>query len=729
MESILTYIIKVTGLLAIVWLFYFLALRRHTFYTANRWYLLLGTASAFVLPLISFPSAAAQNELIRETVRQFNEINIGILFAPLPQKQITTLVSGADIIVWPINLGIVLFFGRLCLQLRSFFRQKRTAEKCVIFNTKVFILKDDMPPFSFFGQIFINPAKHTEAEIAEIIVHEKTHIKQGHLFDLLFMEIVTVLCWFNPFAWLLRAAMRQNLEYLADRQVLNVGFDKTHYQYNLVRTSVAGVPSLPVANNFIFSNLKKRIMMMNKKQSPHVAALRYFLLVPLFAFVWMVVHAGELSAKLKEVSIITKEVNIQNEKPDESKMIIKAPEGEKGVVAYFDFKERDKTIEIQGMRDNALYILDSKAINAEDVQFLNINDIKTIFIAKDAQESMIEKYGEKAKNGVVYISSKETEEKNWNESNTKKILQATEGDDGSVAFIFGEKDRNPNEKKEIEIRGVGRNARYILDEKEISAEEVKSLDANTIEVVIVRKGASATHEYGEWGKNGVVDIITTEFAREKKSRGESGRLPVRDTLDQKQKTIKDEDEKLKDALAKIAQAQEEIKQARQLSQEQLQRVSQIPQEEIRQLLEKYRLDADSTQLTMLKLTEKNRTDSNFVRIFRQISDRQLTEKDKLLQEELRILIAPNSSQEEIRILIEKNKALQDEMMEKYKPLQEKLMLSQKELTERYGLLQKEMMEKYKTLQEEMMKELRLLQEEMIKELRPLQEKIQKEKEE
>jgi hypothetical protein len=101
-------------------------------------------------------------------------------------------------------------------------------------GVRVKCLNDPSGPFSFFGWIFMNPAAVKEDEISEILTHEMAHVKQHHSVDVLLAEMVSICCWMNPFAWLLKREVRLNLEFLADRKVMEAGFATKSYQYHLL---------------------------------------------------------------------------------------------------------------------------------------------------------------------------------------------------------------------------------------------------------------------------------------------------------------------------------------------------------------------------------------------------------------------------------------------------------------------------------------------------------------
>ena len=143
---------------------------------------------------------------------------------------------------------------------------------------KIYHVDENIIPFSFGNSIFINRHLHSETELQEIIQHEFVHVKQLHSIDILWGEILCLLNWYNPFAWLLKKSIRQNLEFIADNKVLEKGVSKKEYQYLLLK--VIGNNQYSIATQFNFSSLKKRIAMMNKLKSTKVHLVRFLFLLP-----------------------------------------------------------------------------------------------------------------------------------------------------------------------------------------------------------------------------------------------------------------------------------------------------------------------------------------------------------------------------------------------------------------------------------------------------------------
>jgi hypothetical protein len=175
--------------------------------------------------------------------------------------------------------GALLMVVRLILQYFSVRSIQHASKLISDGEVKIYHVDKNIIPFSFGNSIFINQHKHTEKELEDIIRHEFIHVKQKHTIDILWSELLCVLNWYNPFAWLMRNAIRQNLEFIADNKVIQNGIDKKQYQYLLLK--VIGVPRYSMATNFNFTSLKKRIAMMNKIRSAKVHFIKFLFVLPL----------------------------------------------------------------------------------------------------------------------------------------------------------------------------------------------------------------------------------------------------------------------------------------------------------------------------------------------------------------------------------------------------------------------------------------------------------------
>jgi hypothetical protein len=179
--------------------------------------------------------------------------------------------------------GMSIMLVRLLVQFISFRRMMRKAEFISGSDMKIFHVDENIIPFSFGNSIFINPRLHSETELQEIIRHEFVHVKQVHSIDIIWGELLCLLNWYNPCAWLLKRSIRQNLEFIADRKVLENGIAKKEYQYLLMK--VMGNNQYSIANQFNFSSLKKRIAMMNKLKSARLNLVKFLFILPVVGII------------------------------------------------------------------------------------------------------------------------------------------------------------------------------------------------------------------------------------------------------------------------------------------------------------------------------------------------------------------------------------------------------------------------------------------------------------
>ena len=287
MPLLILYLLKLFISLGVVWLFYHLVLRRLTFYNANRWYLLGFSLLAFFVPFINITPVVnddAGSAAILQFIPAVQTYSIGLeeaTYCPAPLWSASW--NKWDWMLLVIGTGALLLMLRFLIRCFSFLRLRSRATLISAEGLKIYHVDDAIIPFSFGNSIFINSQQHTEVELQEIIRHEFIHVKQRHTIDILWAELLCMLNWYNPVAWLLKNAIRQNLEFIADHQVLENGIDKKQYQYLLLK--VIGNNQFSIAQKFNFSSLKKRIAMMNKTKSARVHLLRFLFLLPVLAVI------------------------------------------------------------------------------------------------------------------------------------------------------------------------------------------------------------------------------------------------------------------------------------------------------------------------------------------------------------------------------------------------------------------------------------------------------------
>jgi bla regulator protein blaR1 len=279
MQLFFTYCLKLSISLAVVSLFYQLVLRRLTFYKWNRYFLVGYSFLCFLISFIDISPLMERSSWTPPPVTTWIPVMHRVQIGKDTQN-VFSLITLGNITGVVLLLGIGIMLVRLLLQLLSLRRLRSTAMVIAGEGPKVYEVKDFISPFSFGASIYVNKSLHTETELREIILHEFVHVRQRHSIDIMWSEIICALNWYNPFAWLLKFFIRQNLEFIADSEVLQAGINKKEYQYLLLK--VMGNNQFSIVQNFNFSSLKKRIAMMNRSKTATLSVVRFLFILPLF---------------------------------------------------------------------------------------------------------------------------------------------------------------------------------------------------------------------------------------------------------------------------------------------------------------------------------------------------------------------------------------------------------------------------------------------------------------
>ena len=277
MTEFLIYQGKAAIALAVFYMFYRLLLSKDTFHRFNR-IVLLGTAAlSFILPLcvitikevVILPAVSASTETIvgeaTETVAMVPEVS-----AP----------------IWPVVLGSLFVLGALAvlvhvaISIIGIMRIIGSGSRQTLESGETLIItENDTAPFSWMKYIVISREDY-ESGYSQILTHEKAHIALKHSWDILFVDMITALQWFNPAIWMLKADLRALHEFEADDAVLRSGANIKEYQYLLIRKAVSK-SGYSVANSFNHSTLKARITMMLNKKSSRMSAWKALYVIPL----------------------------------------------------------------------------------------------------------------------------------------------------------------------------------------------------------------------------------------------------------------------------------------------------------------------------------------------------------------------------------------------------------------------------------------------------------------
>ena len=263
------------------------------------------------------------------------------------------------------------------------------ADHSSFFTPKVFLLPRPCSPFSFGSWIFIHTDGLDEQTLHEVLIHEQAHVQGWHTLDILFSQLVCILFWWNPAAWVMRREVRLNLEFLADSAVIGCQTDKREYQYRLLSfTTQKNVAT--IANNFNVLPLKRRITMMNLRKTPRTGMLKYILFVPVAAALLFASNIDALARTLEEKvksPLISSNLSPMDEPQTET--------------------EADTCL--TPIDPGTLFIVDGKQMTVDEFKsFPNLRADNIESATMIGSESAIQIYGDKGAKGAVIIETKKS---------------------------------------------------------------------------------------------------------------------------------------------------------------------------------------------------------------------------------------------------------------------------------------------------------------------------------
>ncbi len=321
------YILKSSVLLLILITVYRLFLENEKMHKFNRIYLLGSLIFGLIIPLQLFSFKTKSSS----SIHQFE------LKEMLLQKTNTNLSSLSDnqmiiyscIVVYV--LITLLLSVRFLVNLYSFYKKIKTNARQTIHGVKVILIPEAVVPHSFLDTIFISEQDFTSNTIApELLAHETAHIQQKHTLDILFIEILQILLWFNPILLRYKNAIKLNHEFLADEKVNTTFLSVSHYQ-NMLLNFASNSQKIALASAINYSITKKRLVMMTKKESK----IRIILKTIGVGFVYSLLFFSFSPETLAQ----EKAKNKQNIDLKEAKSIAKItqPKFPGGVLAFYKF--------------------------------------------------------------------------------------------------------------------------------------------------------------------------------------------------------------------------------------------------------------------------------------------------------------------------------------------------------------------------------------------------------
>lgn len=482
MESLLLYLLKSAGLLSIFYILYILLLKNDTSFITNRRFLLGGILASLILPAIYF----TKKVFIKAPEILYSETPLNFTTLPESSSQEIDwwLIAGTCYLI--ISAFFILrFFFRIFQILKIIYTHKNKSRKAANFH--ILETQDLTGPFSFFNYIFmINGI--SEEEYATMLCHEKVHAMQYHSIDMLLSNFIAAVLWFNPISWRYIRIVEQNLEFIADHETAKASESVQNYQHLLVKVSTNSNQPVLV-NHFYQSFIKKRILMLNNKNTSSRNAWKYQLILPLVAVFMMSFNVKTTTEFIGNPVSKNTEPIIQKE----SLSVTIAPTSSKADLE--NIKKIFLKWDVELNFTNIEYAAQRALITAIKVSFKNLNSgEKGVLVKEDYKGiSAFEIYAHKnGKTGFRDVSEEEYAHKNAG----------------------------------LQLKEIGKNPLYLVNNKQYSSGDLDGKTIATQSRIDILKPKDAFKRFGSKANDGAIMVtegkIIADFKEELKRIDNSG---------------------------------------------------------------------------------------------------------------------------------------------------------------------------------------------------------------
>lgn len=481
----IAYFIQVSCCWLVFHLIYRIFLRKETFFSTNRMYLIGTLCLGLILPLLRLLAL----ELIQtpESVKVYIApiaMGMTVVEQVTQPSSYTNNYQWTDYLIGIYLIGVLILLVKFVVGLYQIYRLYKTGTLEQISGLRLVRTNKAHLPFSFWNIIFWSKEVELSAsDFKKIIQHEEGHIRERHTIDVLLIELISMVFWCSPPIWLYKKSLKEVHEYLADAYVLTTTATK-QYGHLLLRQVQPGL-QVALANHFFQSQLKNRISMMTKTKSSKWRRWKYGIgmsavALLLMAFSMQVTTFKELVERTGKTSFNWRISELLGSNFDEVKVrnVLEQKFKDQNR-AYFVDKEGNKTEPVGDNFHTSTQIAQLHGVYRDILHIYpdhhnEINEIATQLFYDYGLNARIEK------NTIIYTNENEVdEEKPPFESNTKFIKQLQKGSD-SMIFYDGKRfdgtSADLNEKKISYFAGLTK--------------------------------AEALQKYGESGEDGAVEVFS-----------------------------------------------------------------------------------------------------------------------------------------------------------------------------------------------------------------------------
>jgi TonB family protein len=509
--EILIYIGKVSLYWTLFYACYLLLLRRQTFFVWNRIYLISALLISFALPFIIYPESAPP-------IPGMYAVNSAAFYVSAMPAQQHPAITWPQFL-WSVYIAGVLFMGyRLYTSIRQLNRFLKQGELIRLDDCRLVLIDSShIGSFSFFKWIVVNRSDY-EHHFDVILRHETVHMQQWHSLDILLLEVMKILFWFNPVLLLYKKSLQEVHEFLADYEAPN----REHYATFLLSYALHA-PVVSLTNHFYKpSQIKTRIQMIYKNRSSKWLLSSYLFVFGMMSTVALLVSGCEQkeNSELSEVSAEVfgkKPVDLEGKKI--YSVVENQPEFPGGTPAMFEFLGKNIRYPEAASKANIQGRIFLSFVVTETGEMGDIRVLKGIGYGCDEEAvrvlNLFPKWKPATQDGVpvnvrynlpINFLLEEKEE-------TSRIDRQLKNQDGSKITLTDNRivqEHSGNGKKKVYVTGA--NPIYAIDGKiEEDAEIIKKVDPKNILSIDVLKGQKAVEAYGDKGRTGVISITTRKI--------------------------------------------------------------------------------------------------------------------------------------------------------------------------------------------------------------------------
>lgn len=553
MHPVLDYLLKANLLLAFFGVFYLIFLKRETFYQLNRWYFIGSIVVSITAPLITFTKTVFVEPIIVE-----NYVNAKqTAFSNNPVKE-ASVFEGVDLqntaVFLIVLISIILIIKRIYAVIKLYQSIKKMPS---IDGSNIKFTDNNKTVYSFYRWIVV-PENFFQWQNHQMIIdHENIHLKQKHTFDLIFIELVAAVFWFNPLLKIIQCAINTNLEFIVDQKMIEKT-ESISYQKNLLQFQTQN--TIQFVNSYNASEIKNRILQINSKKSTQMKKLKFLLATPvLIAFFIMFqietvaqvkesndlkTHKSEkpntfknssiqttpnatetnLSDKEKDFSMLHDTVNkdlnvLKNDRKTFDKIASKYPIVIDGVLmTKNDLKKFDTTtiqsvhIDSGNPENGTILKLSTKVDENSDTRMFTfkIADIDNEYFNATEDKNKPTIIGSEKLYDKIIINGKEATEEEWQKFyRTSSYFTAKNENRVIIVESYTPQHNNTNTKESV----IGNNVVYIVDGDIVIKDDFRKIHPNDIEKIDVLKDSKVIEKYGDKAKDGVI-VVTTKKNKE-----------------------------------------------------------------------------------------------------------------------------------------------------------------------------------------------------------------------